>query len=62
MTKLNRADNTSINTPTPASATEKEALKRALEKERPTEFFDRLLRENNASRVNASVDRRKLRK
>lgn len=55
-------EDTRVAQPTPASADEKAAMKRALEKEKPNEFFDRLLRENNASRTDASVDRRTLRK
>ncbi len=54
-------DNARLPQPTPASDEEKAAMTRALCKENPTELFDRLLRENDASRVDASLSRRKRR-
>jgi len=54
-------DNSGLPQPTPASDDEKAAMTRALLKENSTALFDRLLRENDASRVDASLSRRKRR-
>lgn len=54
-------DNSRSPQPTPASNDEKAAMTRALLKETTTELFDRLLRENDASRASASLSRRKRR-
>ena len=54
-------DNSPVTRPTPASDDEKAAMKRALVKEKSSELFERLLRENDASRSDASLSRRKRR-
>jgi hypothetical protein len=54
-------DNSRLPQPTPASDDEKAALTRALLKENSTELFGRLLQENDASRVDASLSSRKRR-
>jgi hypothetical protein len=61
MTKSAGAGNVPRTQPTPASDDEKAAMKRALVSVEPKELFDRLLRENEASRINASLNRRKQR-
>ena len=61
MPKPYKSDNSQPSQPTPASDDEKAAMTRALSTENSTELFDRLLRENDASRVNASLSRRKRR-
>lgn len=53
--------NSQVPRSTPASDDEKAAMTRALAREDSTELFDRLLRENEASRLNASLSRRKRR-
>ena len=47
--------------PTPASEDEKAAMTRALIGQKPADLFDRLERENDASRAGASLTRRKRR-
>lgn len=61
MAKPDGPDNSGLLQPTPASDDEKAAMTRALLKEKSTELFDRLLRENDASRAGASLSRRKRR-
>lgn len=58
MTRSHGVDNARATGPTPASDDEKAAMKRALEKEKPEELFDRLLQENNVARAGTSVERR----
>lgn len=53
-----RPDDIQMPRPTPASNDEKAAMTRALFEENPTELFDRLLRENEASRSDAWLSRR----
>jgi hypothetical protein len=53
-----RTNNFHAELPLPASEEEKEAMKRALSKEKPSELFKRLQRENDTSRSNASLSRR----
>ena len=54
-------DKSPMSRPTSASDYEKAAMTRALVKENSTELFDRLLRENEASRSDVSLSRRKRR-
>jgi hypothetical protein len=61
MPKPNGSDNSLVNEPPPASEHEKAAMTRALSKGNSTELFDRLLRENDASKIHASLSRRKRR-
>lgn len=56
-----KADNSQTAGPTPASDDEKAAMERALAKERPSDLFDRLERENDASRSSVDLNRRKRR-
>lgn len=58
MTIPARSDNLGTPRPTPPSDDEKAAMERALANERPSELFERLERENSASRNGASLDRR----
>jgi len=55
------SNNAHMARPTPASNDEKEAMNRALLKERPAELFDRLARENNVSRSETLLNRRRQR-
>jgi len=57
----NKSDNSQTARPTPASDDEKAAMERALAKERPSDLFDRLEKENDAARSSADLDRRKRR-
>jgi hypothetical protein len=58
---LPRSDNFQATQPTPSSEDEKMAMKRALSREKPVDLFKRLEEENNASRANASLSKRKRR-
>jgi hypothetical protein len=61
MANSKQAGNVPGTQPTPASDDERAVMKRALVSEKPKELFDRLLRENEALRINASSSRRKQR-
>lgn len=52
-----KPDNSQRTPPTPASEDEKAAMKRVLSKESPNELFERLTRENDTSRSDASLSR-----
>lgn len=57
-----RSDNLGTPQPTEASDDEKAAMQRALQQERPSDLFERLQRENAASRGGTADDRRTGRK
>jgi len=56
-----KSDNFQTTQPTPASEEEKAAMDRALAKEESRDLFDRLEKENDASRSSADLNRRKRR-
>lgn len=58
MTIPARSDNLGTPRPTPPSDDEKAAMERALMKEQPGDLYERLERENAASRSGTANDRR----